>query len=175
MLITISYVKSLLGITTTTDDTLMTSLLGARSVDFEEFESVARTEYKSGDKSHILFMDHHPITAVASIYDDVDLTYGADTLIDSSDYSFITGKGIIFLKSGYFAKGINNVKVTYTAGYTTATVPEDLKLAIANLVIADYLELKGGVNAFEGESLTYKPANLRKQAKAIMEGYRMPR
>lgn len=175
MLIEIDYIKTLLGITNKVDDALFNQILRAKSVDFEEFESASRTEYKSGDQSPMLFMDHHPITAITSVYDDNDLNYTADTLVASTDYSYVAEQGMIFLKAGYFAKGTNNVKVTYTAGYTSATLPEDLKLALAQLVIADYLELKGGVNAFEGESLTYKPANLRKQATEILKGYRMPR
>jgi hypothetical protein len=175
MLIDTDYIKTLIGITNTDDDALLNQILRARNVGFEEFESASRTEYKSGDQSHIIFMDHHPITAITSIYDDNDLNYTADTLVASTDYSYVAEQGMIFIKAGYFAKGTNNVKVTYTAGYTSATIPEDLKLALAHLVIADYLELKGGVNAFEGESLTYKPANLRKQANETLNSYRMTR
>jgi len=173
MLITLAYVKRKLGLTNSDDDLVLTDFINARSKDFEDLESEERTEYYDGDGTSSLILRHLPITSIKAIYDDLDRVYGSDTLIDSGDYTFYTAEGIVKLDVGCFMRGIRNVKITYTAGYTEATIPEDFKLALAQFVMADYLEVKGGVNAFEGETLTYKPANLRKQAEAIWEKYRI--
>jgi len=38
--------------------------------------------------------------------------------------------------------------------------------------LADYIEIKGGINVLEGETVTYKPGNLRKQAFDTLDRYR---
>jgi len=175
MLVDTEYIKNLLGITTTDDDETLTQLLKARHVEFSYFESEARTEYYDGTGTNQLFVEYSPITAIDSIYDDYDREFTADTKIDSDNISFNDEQGIIYLDAGVFCKYHQNIKIIYTAGYTLANVPHDLKLAIAQFVMADYLELKGGVNAFEGESTTYKPKNLRDQAEQIINKYRFLR
>lgn len=55
------------------------------------------------------------------------------------DFELYPSQGRIYLPGG-FPKGNNNVFVSYTAGYTSATMPEDLKTAVK--VTAKYLHEK---------------------------------
>ncbi len=48
----------------------------------------------------------------------------------TQDFDLYDERGQIILKYSSFPKGKNNVFVTYTAGYTSATMPEDLKTGI---------------------------------------------
>jgi hypothetical protein len=84
-------------------------------------------------------------------------------LIAAASYFVDTVNGIVKLIDGLrFSSGFGNVKIVYTGGYKV--IPKDLELACSQMVYADYLEVKGGANVIEGETITYKPANLRKQA-----------
>lgn len=49
------------------------------------------------------------------------------------NFELDTNKGIVYNPFG-FASGHNNVMVSYTAGYSATTMPEDLKLAVKILV-----------------------------------------
>ena len=60
--------------------------------------------------------------------------------------------------------------MVYTGGFKV--IPKDLELACAQLVVADYIELKGGINVMEGETVTYKPNNLRKKAQQVIDLYK---
>ncbi len=93
-------------------------------------ESTSYTRYLDGPGGRKLQLPIWPVTAIASIYDDPDLDFGADTLVDSGDYSLINGAaGEVLLTStaehGAWGEEEGCIKVTFTAGFTT--VPEDLK------------------------------------------------
>ena len=68
---------------------------------------------------------------------------------------------------------MNNIKIKYTAGYTAATMPEDLKDAVLGLCIARYLELKGAINAVEGGE--ERAARLKEKAEGVFDKYRKVR
>jgi hypothetical protein len=128
------------------------------------------TEYKNGDGLDSVMVDEYPIVAVTTLHDDVDRVYGADTLVASTDFTIRANAGIIELDDDIFSVGKQNVKIVYTGGYKV--VPADLALACAQRVVADYLELKGGMSAVVGEVVTYKPANLRSEAGKVIKLYR---
>jgi len=92
------------------------------------------TEYYSGDGSNTLMVNNYPINSIASIYDDLDRAYGADTLIDSGDYVIMptTLAFKVVYDGGVFMRGIRNIKITYNAGYST--IPWDLREACLELV-----------------------------------------
>ncbi len=101
-------------------------------------ESTSYVRYYDGPGGRMLSLDVRPVTAVASIYDDVDLTWGADTLIASSNYAIrdgTTGRVLLTAASGEgFSTGEHAIKATFIAGYTT--VPDSLKRAARELVKA---------------------------------------
>jgi hypothetical protein len=72
-----------------------------------------------------------------------------------------------------FPKGTRNVKVTYTAGYTT--VPEDIKQACMEMVALRLDERKRiGVSSqsIAGESVSYKDQDMPMSVQATLQKYR---
>jgi hypothetical protein len=98
-----------------------------------KLKSRALTEYYNGDGTNTLLTNEYPITVLTSVYDDLARAYGADTLIDSGDLVIVPDDlaySIVY-DGGAFLPGLRNLKVTYTAGYTT--VPWDLQEAALEL------------------------------------------
>jgi len=91
------------------------------------FKSASYTEYYDGNGQSILFLKNVPIASIETLADDDSYVWGSDTTVGLTDIRIIqSGKGI-YLIDDIFTPAIENVKVTYTAGYTT--IPEDLKFA----------------------------------------------
>lgn len=113
--------------------------------------STSLTEYYDGDGSNLLHLRSWPITTVSSIYvdDSTPRDWATEDLIDSDYYLVYETEGKVILDGYYFTAGNRNVKVTYTAGYST--VPYDLQQAVEDLVIFWYQrqkEKRVGVNSF---------------------------
>lgn len=138
-LVTIAEVKVEAGISGTQDDVLLTALLSAVLSLWDKLTgrtwlSASYTEYHDSERgSAMIFLKHFPVTAVASLYDDPNWSYGADTLIDTDYYKTDMEAGVIHYLSK-FNVGKQNIKVTYTAGYTSVTVPAWLKELIIRQV-----------------------------------------
>lgn len=95
--------------------------------------SASRVRYLDGPGGRELVIDVWPVTAIASIYDDPEWTWGADALVSSSDYAILDGAvGLVLLAEtsthGAWNHARRSIKATVTAGFTSA--PPALKLAI---------------------------------------------
>lgn len=95
-------------------------------------ESAAYVRYLDGPGGRELALDIQPVVSVASIYDDSDWTWGADTLVAAGDYAISDAeRGLVLLTAtsthGSWSVARRAIKATYTAGF--ATVPADLKWA----------------------------------------------
>jgi hypothetical protein len=89
------------------------------------FYSSQYTEYYDGNTQSILYLRNTPITEITSVIDDTTYNFSIDGIIDLTKIRIIqNGKGI-FLIDNHFTRGVENVRVEYTAGYET--IPEDLK------------------------------------------------
>lgn len=163
--------------TFTDHDTLIQNLITQKSKECanycnRKFAARALTEYYDGDGRATLLLREYPINSITSIHDDPDRAYGAETLIDSADYTMpnagldgmVKGDGIIF------GAGVENIKVVYNGGYST--LPADLVSAAEMMVMADYLEHVASVKVSTTDEVIYKPDKLRKQAKQILNGYK---
>jgi hypothetical protein len=112
--------------------------------------------------------------------------YGLNCIESSSAYLFIpdlalgdfevfAGEGFI-VSSAVWPKGNNNIYVEYTAGYSAADMPEDLKLAVKILTKHIY-QLKTdeafGVNSYSlaGISQTFRETGVPVQAQRIISSY----
>jgi len=87
-------------------------------------------EYHDGTGKSRIFTFHKPIISVTSLYDDIERSFGSDTLFASTDYVIFKNEGIIQLSAESvngtaFSKGIANIKLTYTAGYDEFQIIED--------------------------------------------------
>lgn len=130
-LCTLEEVKEYNGITDTTNDTLLTNLIERVSDGIEtfcdrNFESQSYTEYHSGGKNNDRFYtNQYPIITGSGVevWDDYDWDWTTDDLVDSDDY-MVTDNRYIVLNNSVFLDGVNNIKVSYTAGYDV--IPTDL-------------------------------------------------
>ncbi len=175
-------VKEYLGISGTDDDDFIDNLIDRASEAIEshcrrEFNSEERTEYHDGRGSSRLVLKHRPVTAVASIYDDLNRDFGSGTLISSSDYLVREDEGIVeFVSSSSFKDGRLNVKVTYTGGYST--IPTDLGQACIMLVALLYHRGKQGADGIKQESqagaysVTYVGMLMTPEITALLASYR---
>lgn len=171
-------VKSMIGLTPeqTDDDALIENLIMQETKKVQTYTRRnlfygSFTEYYDGNNGNAVFVNNFPIEAVTSLHDDVDRVFGSDDLVPADEYYVDLTKGIVRLINGLvFSEGFGNIKIVYTGGFKV--IPKDLELACSQLVLADYMEIKGGINVLEGESLTYKPANLRKEAYAVLDKYK---
>jgi hypothetical protein len=177
-LTTLNNLKLFLGINTanTDDDTLLTNLISMVSAGMENecqrtFLAANYTEYYKGDGTNRLLVNQYPINSVASIYDDIDRVWGSDTQIEAAAISISDRiSGIVILEDDIFSESddIENIKITYNAGYST--IPTDLESACIKMCAADYLGSKGLIKGMdEGE---HNPDKLHKQADKIIKGYK---
>jgi hypothetical protein len=98
--------------------------------------SRALTEYYNGKGISTIMLNNYPCTTLTSVYDDLDRAYGADTLVSAS-YLVVMPTDLLYsviYDNGTFLDGLKNVKITYTAGYASGSVPYDLQQACLGLV-----------------------------------------
>jgi len=150
-LISLDYYKSYKGITSTTRDGKLQSLIVQVSALIETYCNRKFVDYSSSPgitewfdaKTSVVDLTHFPVIAVAGVMTSADggITQVALTE-DSTDYDgfyvdmqnckIYQQKGLNFLDS--YDIPYRSLEVTYTAGYTEDTIPEDLKLAVQDLV-----------------------------------------
>ena len=177
-IITKADVKLFLNVTTGTDDALLDKLIACAETDAvgqvgANISTISTyTEFFDGDGcSGALLLRHGPVTAISGLYDDVGRAFASDSLISSALYAFTQG-GVLKLDPGLvFFRGVQNIKVLYSAGY--AAIPEDFKKALIYLVMADYMSTKTRINTGQDDEIGGKIKGLRAEAKRIIEGYRV--
>lgn len=129
---------------------------------YSPFDSVEQTEYYDGQERQMLVLRRRPVTAVAGLWVDPAGYYGhnpngfadpatawdfgtsyAPTRLDMTEENpgiLVAFQGLVPTWQGQpsvvpaFPAGKGNIKVTYTAGYTT--LPYDLISAICNVTAA---------------------------------------
>jgi hypothetical protein len=93
------------------------------------------TIYINGTGRDILLLPNFPVANDGTIrvytFDTVTQTV-LDTLTEHTDYEVDFTAGALI--TGQWSNGFKNIKVTYSHGYTTATMPWDLKNACLSLV-----------------------------------------
>lgn len=131
--------------------------------------------YLDGNGEQDLDLPNYPITAVASVYeDDVLLTVGA-----SYDYLFTAGSilavnGILRRVNAVWSLGSQNIKLTFTGGYTT--VPDDLKLACFKQCAKEWQTQKmsnwgESSRSFPDGSVSHDVKDLLEDVKAVLRRY----
>lgn len=132
-LTTLADLKSLLGITSTSHDALLSTLIST-STDFIQsycgrtFQQTAHSQIEiDGQGSDSLILPNYPVDASASFvlqYRTSSLREASWETLDSKYYYVDWNEGMIIraggswrLPEGKFAKGKRNYRVTYTAGY----------------------------------------------------------
>jgi hypothetical protein len=184
MLIDVSAVKEFLGIDVNDHDDKIMPLCQSAQAEADKycdriFEGSTYIEYLDGNGIDIIQLRNVPIKSITSIYDDLDRVYGADTLINASDYTFNTNTGVVTAIGFVFGDYPNNIKITYIGGYngigatSYTALPYDLKQALIYLASAMYLEGQAGVQVMEAQEMVYRPSYLKKEAYKILDTYRL--
>jgi uncharacterized phiE125 gp8 family phage protein len=127
------------------EDTILEDLINRASAFANKFTGrqlleAAITEYYDGDGTDELALNNYPVSAVTSVHDDVLRVFGSTTEIVAGDRILDGAAGIIKLWNSAFSfiKGKRNVRVVYTAGYPSASIPHDLKEAVLMIVQHHY-------------------------------------
>lgn len=165
----------------TTDDAILNRILSAADAFVKSYcgrllEATTLTELHSTIQGQVVLMlDEYPVNSITSLHDDIDRTYGADTLIAATDYIVDKVEGIIKLDGIYFYAGLQNVQVVYNAGYVT--VPADLEQATLELVAQKYHsydKIRQGIESrsFNGESVSFFMGEMLKETKSVLNRYR---
>lgn len=140
----------------TGDDTFIQDIITRVSAEIEKrcarvFISTAHTEYYQGNGTDRIILRHWPIISVTSISIDDDQVWGADTALDSDDIKIsdrVPGQ-IILNGDGFTLSDVENVKVVYTAGYST--IPYDLEQSAVKLCAIEYIEARRLNTRVDGE------------------------
>lgn len=175
-LTSVAAVKAYLGETGTSLDVILASLVSATSKRFleeigREIESASRTETFSGDGGSILMPTHYPITAVGSLTVDGDAVPARATVDDDG---YVIADAIKIELVGYeFTHGVQNVVLTYTAGY--ATIPTDVAQAVNEWVAWTHETRKRtGLQSqsMEGATVSFSQYPYPLSVKDVIETYR---
>jgi len=124
-----------------TDD-LLSNLINRYSILFENYmnrDILSReyTQYYDGGGHDMLFLNQYPITTISGIWDDSDWEWNSTTEVDSTSYRVSDeASGIINFRYTTLGDYIENIKIIYTAGYSS--VPEDIKLSCIKEVARSY-------------------------------------
>lgn len=96
--------------------------------------SRAHTIIIDGSGGQSLLLPEYPITALTKVYIDSDRAFAAASEV--TDCIYYADRGELW-RSGGFPLYTQNVKVQYTAGYTTGpagTIPADIRVAVCEIV-----------------------------------------
>lgn len=130
--------KSYAGITNTKWDTVIDALITQASAAIERecnriFGVTSYTEqYDGTDTALVLTLRQYPVVSVTDVRDDAAREFAATSVIDSTNYYVDTAAGIIRFDGWRLQRGYGNIRVTYSAGYST--VPSDIQLACHKLM-----------------------------------------
>jgi len=189
---TLAEIKTSLGITDTTDDTLLTEWIEGVQGRFDVecrrrfLYAASSTEYFDGGVSDI-FVNRYPIASITSIHVDADQEWDADSLLASTDYRLtaVRGKIVYGYGSSPWPDGIQNVRVIYAGGfvksdgsastYVDAAELDALRRALYLQVGFEWRNRQNlGLNSINGEgvSVSVAPADLLPEVKAILHRFK---
>lgn len=175
-LTTLATVKEWLSITDSSKDALLTRLISAAS-DFIQtwlnrtLASASYTDTLDGAGGRTLLLGNYPITAVSSVYVD-GVSIPQSTSVAMSGWTYDATR--IVLRGGYrFTRDLQNVVVSYTAGYVTT--PKEVEQSCIELIARRYKERdRIGVSSktLAGETVTFSQKDMSDAIKTTLTQYR---
>lgn len=101
-----------------------------------EYNATISETFDGENKEYDIFLTHQPVTAVASITEDgTALTQG-----NSADYVFYSNGRLSRVGVRWSDAKLQNIVVTYSAGYTNLNMPSDIKYTSARAAARMYLK-----------------------------------
>ena len=143
MIVSLDQLKSHLGITSSSEDTLLAFYLNAissflpakigRAIELTDF-----VEYIDGDDiKDTIFLANYPVTELTSLkYRSGPFSDPVWNDFSSDDYLLSVDDGTIQVQVSY--SGLNNIKATYKAGSASNAIPYALQLAAIKLAAKAY-------------------------------------
>lgn len=183
MLATLSELKSYLGITDNSQDTLLTIFLNSAIGTVEastgrslELDATDRTEILDG-KGHALFLSKYPVSTFMKLENNTgtaNVPAWADVSLDG--YFVEKPTGIVDVSPSF--RGFGEYRATYRGGYAIGSNEHsELKLCVLRIASARYLR-KGSDNvrseSVNGDSLTYEASDVSQETETILNRYRRP-
>ncbi len=119
-----------------------------RLTNFSLSNQESKTDYFSGTGSKVLILDSKNIVSIDSVeYIGIDPD---DPVSSSSAFEFVQSEGLIRSTGEPFPRGNKNIKVTYTIGFASGNLPDDLHelivILVADKVLAQNSGKSGGGN-----------------------------
>lgn len=176
-LITRAEYKTYVGINSTNEDAIISSLIPRVSElvktycrrTFVDYVNDAKVEVTHAGYGDAITLAEYPIIAVSAVEYSSDYGQTYTELEEYVDYVINTNDATIVAISGDWPKLLNGYQITYTAGYET--IPLDLKLAVMDLVtyyrkndMAIHSPKAPGTNSVQVEYITTSafPAHIRR-------------
>lgn len=158
----------------TTDDPLLTRLISAASeYIYSSLKTVVTsatyTEVRDGHGGQKMMFANIPATAVSSLK--INGTVIPAAVGQGAGYIFT--ENLIAVRGYQFSRGIGNVEISYTAGYTT--VPADIVQCCVELVALRYQERKrtGQVSLnIDGQTVTFSQRDEPAAVTSVLNAYR---
>lgn len=161
MIITLSELKSYLGITDSSEDTVLQIFVDSANEYIKKYlwRNIAKddyTEYKWWDWQRIILLDNYPVNSIDKFEKNEWTIDNPDwQSVDAWDYELVPETGKLFLKF-YTRRWFQNYKIVYNAWYDT--IPSDLKLAWLKIA-GNYYNSKSSDwidrESVAGDSITY--------------------
>ena len=180
LLCSLDDLKAYLGITETGKDKMLNGLLEYVTKLFQTLTGRVipkgqYTEYHDGTERQWFYVDNYPIVSITSVHWDSDCEYLTEDLVDSDDYAYDTDSGRVWKKAGTWAKGLNAIKIIYTAGYSK--IPRDIvffakKLAAQEFKRADEDRIGMTSQSFGDSTTAYDVRELPSDLALIVEKYK---
>lgn len=184
---TLSNVKLALGVSGTTDDSLLTQLQAAADAYIVEhcgrsFEGGSFVELFPGGR-RLLVLKNYPVASVTSIEVDSSRQFGAETIRDPSEYVVHIDRGVIenlagpFVPSASGRSGADMFPGAVRVSYTTATssVPAAVVRAYAELIGHWYRAVKTHVALGQLDQLSeFENGILTEFPRGLSEGFSLP-
>jgi hypothetical protein len=157
-------------------DTLLTRLITSVSTQFttevgRSLASETAAETYNGHGGQRLTPARWPVTAVTSLVVDGE-TIAARAALGESGY-IIDGQTSVVLDGYYYARGTQNVVLTYTAGFVT--IPADVEQAVVKMVCLQFRDkdrIGKSSGSAQGESVSYADGPVLAAWRNTVESYR---
>ena len=175
-LTTLQNVKDWLGLESDDDDTLLTRMVSAISEYIQswlnrDLLTAAYTEILDGNGGVKLMLSNYPVNTVTSLTVDGQTIPSA---VDSQGAGYMVTPNLILLLGSYsFTKALQNVVVSYTAGF--AVTPPEIEQAVIELIALRYKERDriGHVSkSLGGETVTFSQKDFPADVLTILNNYR---
>ncbi|MCE2916391.1 MAG: hypothetical protein LW768_12705 [Rubrivivax sp.] len=179
-LATLTQLKEFIGNSAdNTDDALLTRLLDASADMIERscnrtFAATIYTETRDGNGHDFMVFSNRPVTAVGSISVD-GRTIPQSTGTTTGGWVLASSWKVALRGQYLFTEGVQNVTMTYTAGYASNSIPPDLTQACCLVAALAYKERdRMGISAktIGGENISFTNDELPPSAQQAINNHR---